>query len=123
MLEDRILRRWLGTATKARINGHSQRNARLPPGDSKPSQAWHQHEAAADGIAYMKINSDKEQLDWRNNNSSSSLPVTNQCVPARNECGGGLNVHTTHITLSNNAKRIRDMGNISINNLNKLINS
>ena len=64
----------------------------------KPSQAWHQQEAALDGIAYMEINRDKEQLIRRNNTTSSSiLPVT-----TRNECGAGLNVHTTHITLTIN---------------------
>ena len=63
----------------------------------KPSQAWDQHEVAPGGIAYMKINVDKEQLISRNNaTSSSSLPVTNLCVSARNKCGGGLNVHTSH---------------------------
>ena len=84
----------------------------------KRSQAWHQHEAAPDGIAYMKINSDKEQLNWHNHASSSCLPVTTPCVPARNECGGGLNIHTTHFKLSIKARRIRDMGDVFLINLN-----
>ena len=96
--------------TAERLNRGAMLRIVTTPRD-KPSQAWHQHEAVPDSIAYMKINRDKEQLIWRNNaTSSSSLPVTTPCVPARNECGGGLNVHTTHITHSINAKRIRDMG-------------
>ena len=85
-------------------------------------QAWHQHEAVPDGLAYMKINRDKEQLIWRNNaTSSSSLPVTTPCVPARNECGGRLNVHTTHIIRSINkakSKAYKRHEVTFINNLN-----